>query len=268
MTDNHPVPSLSRPLTASPSPVEPLRSQLGEGLKRALRRTLDHVGLELRRKPGARQREPLRFLRDVGFRAVLDIGANTGQFARRARRLFPQALIHAFEPVPAVFSELARLAATDPLLRCHHLALGERQGEVAIAVNDFSPASSLLPILPLTTEAYPYTARATPLPVPLSTLDAWAAQQGELDLPRPLLIKMDVQGYEDRVLSGGAATFASAAAVLTEVSFVPLYQGQLLFDELHQRLRAAGFRCAGFIDAAQDPRSDRPLYADALFLRD
>lgn len=250
-------------LSLPPSPT-----RRAAALVQALRRTLARVGLDVRRHRPPQETDPLRFLAGAGFRCVLDIGANRGQFARRARRLFPMALIHAFEPVPEVFAALQELAAADPLLRCHHLALGERDAEVLMAVNDFSPASSLLPILPLTTAAYPYTARAHERRVALTTLDAWAAQRGEAELPRPVLIKMDVQGYEDRVLSGGAATFSSAAAVLTEVSFAPLYQGQLLFDDLHQRLRAAGFRCAGFVDPASDPRSDRPLYADALFLRE
>lgn len=236
-----------------------------EGLKRAVRDALARAGLSVTRRTA--QNDPLRFLGARDLRCVLDIGANTGQFAQRARRLFPGAMIHAFEPVPGPFAELLQLATRDHRLRCHNLALGEEDGDVTLEVNGFTPASSLLPLAPLTAEAYPYTAHTSPQRVRMTTLDRWAAQLAE-SLPRPLLIKMDVQGYEDRVVSGGAATFACASVVLSEVSFQPLYQGQVLFDELHARLRSAGFRCAGFLDAALDPRSDRPLYADAIFLRE
>lgn len=55
------------------------------------------------------------------------------------------------------------------------------------------------------------------------------------------LLCMDVQGSEIDVLTYGRKKLASAVAVITEVSFVPLYKGQPSFGDIDSRLRDLGF---------------------------
>jgi ubiquinone/menaquinone biosynthesis C-methylase UbiE len=47
-----------------------------------------------------------RWLKNTGIQSVLDIGANTGQFAKKIRWIFPNVKIYAFEPIPSVFNSL------------------------------------------------------------------------------------------------------------------------------------------------------------------
>jgi hypothetical protein len=54
-------------------------------------------------------------------------------------------------------------------------------------------------------------------------------------------LKMDVQGSERAVLTHGRTKLKDAVAVQTEVSFVPLYQGQPVFGEIDLLLRGEGF---------------------------
>jgi hypothetical protein len=68
---------------------------------------LGAIGLELRRIP-AHERNRYSWLRDRGIRTVLDVGANTGQFARDIRGFLPDARIFAFEPGRDLFSPLER----------------------------------------------------------------------------------------------------------------------------------------------------------------
>ncbi|WP_245885513.1 FkbM family methyltransferase [Kineococcus rhizosphaerae] len=64
----------------------------------------------------------------------------------------------------------------------------------------------------------------------------------DLDDLGPLdLLKIDVQGSELTIFQNGRRTLAGAVAVHTEVSFVPLYEGQPLFGEVDAELRAQGF---------------------------
>src|SRR2546421_11011514 len=51
------------------------------------------------------------WLQRRGFRTVVDIGANTGQFALPARAAFPRATLHCFEPLPDCFSQLQQRLA-------------------------------------------------------------------------------------------------------------------------------------------------------------
>jgi methyltransferase, FkbM family len=46
----------------------------------------------------------------------------------------------------------------------------------------------------------------------------------ELNLRDPLLLKLDVQGFEDKVIAGGEDVVARAKIIIIEVSFQPLYE--------------------------------------------
>ena len=86
-------------------------------------------------------------------------------------------------------------------------------------------------------------------------------------LERDIMIKIDVQGAEDRVIRGGRAVFSAAKIVLIEMSFVPFYDEQPLFEEVHGLLEACGLRLAGFKNQINDPGSGRPLFAHCLYRR-
>jgi FkbM family methyltransferase len=54
-------------------------------------------------------------------------------------------------------------------------------------------------------------------------------------------VKLDAQGGELDIIEGADKVLQNAVVVHTEVEFVPLYQGQPLFAEIDQALRARGF---------------------------
>src|SRR5712692_665227 len=57
-------------------------------------------------------------------RTVLDVGANTGQFAVAAAKLFPGARVYSFEPLPACVTQLRRHASKLPNLTIYPIAPG------------------------------------------------------------------------------------------------------------------------------------------------
>lgn len=61
------------------------------------------------------------------------------------------------------------------------------------------------------------------------------------DLPQPDLLKIDVQGAEKIIFEHGRDTLSAAVAIITEVAFVPLYQGQPLFHDQAAVLQDYGF---------------------------
>ncbi len=67
------------------------------------------------------------------------------------------------------------------------------------------------------------------------------------EVPAIDLLKIDVQGAELDVFRGGRQKLSNAAAVITEVAFMPLYEGQPLFDEQMAELRAQGFMFHKFL---------------------
>ena len=112
---------------------------------------------------------------------------------------------------------------------------------------------------------FPVLAETVTTPVRQRRLDDWAAGQGA-GLAGPLVIKMDVQGFEANVIAGGRETMRQAAGVVLEVCVSPLYRGQASFAELHGLLAELGFHFAGTRDQFHGEQGE-VIYLDACFLR-
>ena len=89
----------------------------------------------------------------------------------------------------------------------------------------------------------------------------------ELNLHDPLLLKLDVQGFEDKAIIGGEDVVARAKIIIIEVSFQALFEGGPLFDDIYRILRTRGFIYNGNFDQLLSPEDGRPLQADAIFSR-
>ena len=113
-------------------------------------------------------------------------------------------------------------------------------------------------------EAFPSTKDSQTVNVKIARLDDIAP---ELNLGKSLFIKIDVQGYEDKVLIGGKKTIKRSKVVIVETSFTTLYESQPLFDDIYSVLREWGFTYMGMIDQLLDPRTGKILQGDAVFIR-
>jgi FkbM family methyltransferase len=198
-------------------------------------------------------------------RTVLDVGANTGQFAVASAKLFPNVRVRSFEPVPECFEELRENVRGLGNVVAYPLALGESEGEVSFHVNAYSHSSSALPLTQAHREAFPDARETRTTTVKVSTLDRVFAGT---ELPRPVLLKLDVQGYEARVLRGGAETLKHVDYVVLEASFKPLYEGEMLFMDVVRLMEGHGFRFERPVGWLAAPRSREILQMDALFVRD
>jgi FkbM family methyltransferase len=232
---------------------------LGPFASRIVNGSLRRLGLEI-----VWASPELRPLPSYGIQTVLDIGASCGDFLMRVRPILPGAFIHCFEPLPELYALLEKRVRRDPRAKAWNLAVGDADGVQIMHRHEDIFMSSLLPLTEHTVKAFPSTAKWSPQEVKLTSLDKWAESQ--ILEPR-LLIKMDVQGYERHVIKGGMSTIQKADLLLTEVSFMQLYEGEYLFDELYQTLRTLGFRCVAMGHPSRDPTTGRSLQNDILFAR-
>ncbi len=215
------------------------------------------------RRRGAPATHLPRWIGELGLRTVLDIGANTGQFADEIRGAAPGAQIYSFEPLPDCFEKLQTRFGSDPRFRAFNVALGDAPGDVAMHRSSHSQSSSLLAMGDLHREAFPFSAGESEVRVRVERLDDLAAQ---LTLEKPLLAKLDVQGFEDRVIAGGRSVLARADLIVTEMTVEPLYRSQSLFDDLYRALRELGFEYRGNLGQLTHPVDGRVLQMDALFV--
>jgi hypothetical protein len=112
--------------------------------------------------------------------------------------------------------------------------------------------------------AFPGTDIVAQEVVEVRTLDDLVYADG---LQAEVLVKLDVQGYEDKVIGGAQQVLRRAQAAIVEVSFVELYAGQRLFAEIHGMLKDMRFDYFGSLYQVVSPVDGRILQADALFLK-
>jgi len=198
-------------------------------------------------------------------RTVVDVGANVGQFAVASAKLFPEAQVHSFEPIPECADELRKYVARLGNVAIYPFALGEKEGSLSFHVNAHSHSSSLLPLAESHREAFPEVREKRTIEVKVTTLDRMF--EG-VELKRPILIKLDVQGYEAWVLRGGEETLRRTDYVVMEVSFSPMYEGERTFMEMARMMEDYGFRFERPVGWLSAPGSDEILQMDALFVRE
>lgn len=198
-----------------------------------------------------------------GIRTVVDIGANRGQFALAARCYVPQATIYSFEPLPGPVATFRRVFAKDSAVHLHAVAIGEHKGSAAMHVSARDDSSSLLPITGAQNRLFPGTAESATQTIEVGRLADYLSAG---DIAPPALLKLDVQGFELVALRGCEDLLDRFGYVYAECSFVELYAGQALADEVIAWLRERGFHLNGVYNMAYD-RGGQAVQADFLFQR-
>jgi hypothetical protein len=69
------------------------------------------------------------------------------------------------------------------------------------------------------------------------------------------------------VIAGGEQLLDKTKAIIIEVSFSELYEGQPLFDRIFELLSRKRFKYMGNLYQLLNPIDSAPLQADALFVR-
>ena len=141
-------------------------------------------------------------------------------------------------------------------------ALGNENGEKTIYLNEYSPSSSILEMNELHKKAFPFTEKTIPEKIEIKKLDEIST---DLNLVKPLLIKIDVQGFEMEVIKGGLKTIKQADIIIIETTFEELYNGQPLFHEIYTFLQELGFIFKGNFDQLTNPNDGNILQADSVF---
>jgi FkbM family methyltransferase len=199
---------------------------------------------------------------------VLDVGANSGQYAIGLRRAGYKGRIVSFEPLSEPFSSLERKASTDPLWDCRQCALGDSDGTISINVSaDGGQCSSVLPMQKSLQDAIPWSNYIGTEEVPICRLDSVAP---EILRPNDVaFLKIDVQGFEKQVIAGAKSTVNNrCVGMQLELSFLPLYEDDMLIREALDLVYSSGFTLAELVPGSRDARNRRMLQADGIFFRE
>jgi FkbM family methyltransferase len=199
--------------------------------------------------------------------AVLDVGANEGQYGRRLRRHGWAGPIVSFEPQADVHARLMRRAGRDPhWIVAPPMALGAVDGVATLERSAESDMSSLLPQNPTLRKISPSSAVTESVEVPLHRLDGLPQLQG--DRFARMFLKIDVQGSEMDVLDGAKGLMDRIVGVQLETALVPLYVGEQGFRAVLDRLDDLGFDLHLLIPGYYERKLGRQLQVDVVAFRD
>lgn len=195
------------------------------------------------------------------YQMIVDVGANRGQFALASRYWCPSARILSFEPLIEPSMQFEKVFASDSGISLYREAIGPISTQSVMHVSSRDDSSSLLPITKLQDSLFPGTKERATTEVKVTRLNDVL---GKGDITAPALLKIDVQGYELQVLDGCKSLLISFDDIYIECSFVELYAGQALADEVIAWLGEQGFHLAGVYNMSYDNQG-KSIQADFLF---
>lgn len=189
---------------------------------------------------------------------------------------FPGSRVHAFELDPASCEALS--AQARPGVVIHPAAIGRCREMRTVHLTNHAMCTSLYrPNEGLLREfnSLEVASLRETSQVETRSLDE-LAHEGHFD--RVDLIKIDIQGAELDAFLGATQTLRSTLAIVTEVEFSPIYEGQPLFGDVDRELRSQGYMFHKFFGLAG--RCLRPavlnnnpkigswhLWSDAMYLK-
>jgi|TARA_B110000093_G_scaffold168307_1_gene195325 FkbM family methyltransferase len=153
---------------------------------------------------------------------IIDIGSNKGQFILLMEQIFPNKIVYSFEPIIEMINKQKKFFKYKKNITFHNLALGSSICSKEFLITSRMDSSSFLKVASNTNKSKNYSV-IEKRDIKVSTLDEILLNEIFL---YPLLIKMDVQGYELEVLKGAKNLLKKTDYLLLEVSENEMYQNQ------------------------------------------
>ena len=223
------------------------------------------LGREIRALFDKEYRRAFRNLRNLPrreYRFVIDGGANRGSFTDAFLQLHRPERIVLVEAIPDLAENLRARYRSDPRITVVQAALAERNGEAQFEINRSEASSSLLPIDVRNSKWFARDMRvARTIQVPTLTLPELMVRAG---LETVDLLKLDLQGAERLVLTGGAEVLDRVEVIYTEIFFEQLYADAWLFWDTNEFLSHRGFKLCGLSNIVHAPDGDL-VQANATF---
>ena len=82
-----------------------------------------------------------------------------------------------------------------------------------------------------------------------------------------IFMKIDVQGFENKVLNGANKILEQTYAIEIELSMLPMYEGAPLMMEMLSRFEKMGYILASIEPVFFDPQNGHMLQADGIFVK-
>lgn len=226
---------------------------------------LKPFGLMLSHSVGRNPLEDMKRLFDgADVKQIIDGGAYRGDFSLEVAKIFPGAMIYAFEPQETSFSLLSQNTSSIGNIKPINCALGDASGTAYFYTNK-SPLTSSLSKSSNDALRYfdSYNNPEGVEEVKVVSLSDYFLDKAILGID---ILKLDLQGHELQAIHGLGDMLKMVKLIYIEVEFIKLYEDASLFSDVESFLRERSFVFFQLYGQVRSPENGRLLYSDAIFL--
>lgn len=207
-----------------------------------------------------------KLLSHFGITKILDVGANTGQYAQELRKIQYEGEIVSFEPISSVFAALKKRMQNDNKCSFKNFALGDKNETKTINIAKNLASSSFFSRTKYFEEIADFTEYVSEEKVEIKMLDSIFDTICKPD--DVIFLKLDTQGYEKNILNGSKESLKKIKGVQIELALKPTYNDAPNFKEIFNILEEAGFTLFSIEEGFEDQNTGRLLEVDAIFFRE
>jgi FkbM family methyltransferase len=232
-------------------------------IKELIKTFLKSQGVIVKRYPEMDIIRRMKLIDARNINLLIDVGANTGQYATMMRDYGYKGKIVSFEPLFDAYEKLTQISKNDPLWESLNYALGKRNEDSYINVAGNSYSSSILEMLDAHIESAPESKYIDRQKIAIKKLDEVFQEVCGQD--SNIMLKMDVQGYEKEVLDGAKSSLNFIDIIQLEMSILPLYKNELTLCEMINYLSSLNFELFSLENGYFDSDSGQLLQVDGIF---
>jgi|TARA_B110000211_G_C13994039_1_gene515359 FkbM family methyltransferase len=205
--------------------------------------------------------EHKKIIKSLEIETFIDIGANKGQFAMMANKIYPNSTIICFEPQKAPFETLQKVFKGFENIKMFQFACGSKSEITEINVSNENDSSSILNITNNQKNLYPSTFYVRKEKIKIVKIEEII---NLTEIKKPIFLKIDTQGYELEILKG--INLNLIKYVYVECSYIELYEGQPLFHEIKEYLENRNFYLKDELNTSINSFGKK-IQSDFLFIK-
>jgi FkbM family methyltransferase len=209
-----------------------------------------------------------RMLLKIYTKLVVDVGANTGQFASDVRACNYRGKLVSVEPDPKAYSLLALNHAEGEFQTNINGAAGSVSQMIGFPISDSSVFNSFHAKSALGEKIFGcYMESNSTAQVQMHTLDDWLQISNIVPPENGVLLKTDTQGHDLEVLKGCKKLLNGVECIIIEIPVENIYEGAPTGMEIISELHRLNFSMAGLYPVSRIPGSERILEFDGIFVK-
>ena len=169
---------------------------------------------------------------------VFDVGANKGQSIEKFKKIFKNVIIHSFEPILFEFTNLQKKYSNEKNIILNNFALGHQEEEKNFYINKYTGSSSFFKTIDNTDwinlRSKQFGIKSDEFlknteKVPIKTIDKYCHEKKIDNID---ILKIDTQGYEDKVLEGSKNIINN-----NRIKFIEL---EIIFSDIYEKTLSIG----------------------------